>query len=66
MNRKSKYRNTVQKSLQEIDGNKSCQHCRLTKPIDQFGFNKKGKYKLICKNCIEYLSVLSSWNNKIK
>lgn len=66
MRRKSKYGNSNQKSLQEIDGHKSCQRCRLTKPVNQYGFNKKGQYKLICNSCIEYLSQLSSWNNKIK
>lgn len=64
MRRKSKYGNSNQKSLQETDGNKSCQRCRLTKPVNQYGFNKKGQYKLICNSCVEYLSQLSSWNNR--
>ena len=66
MKRKSKYGNTNQKCLVEVDGQKSCQRCRLTKPVDQYAYNKKGQYKLICKSCTEYLSQLSSWNNRIK
>jgi hypothetical protein len=63
---KSKYGNTNQKCLREVNGEKSCQHCRLTKPVDQYGFNKKGQYKLICNSCIEYLSKLSSFNHNKK
>ena len=64
MARKYKYETTFQKSLVQKEGQKSCQKCRLQKPIDQFSVNKKGVLKNICNNCVEYLKILNKWDNK--
>ena len=54
----------IQKSLLPKDNKKSCQRCRITKPITEFSVNKKGLLKVTCDKCVKELSSLSKWNNR--
>ena len=54
----------IQKSLLQKGNKKSCQKCRITKPITEFSVNKKGVLKVVCDKCVEELRELSKWNNR--
>lgn len=54
----------IQKSLLQKGNKKSCQKCRITKPITEFSVNKKGVLKVVCDKCVEELRELTKWNNR--